>query len=396
MHKVDINTAKGIVEKVIKNNLDTLKRGEVPAHSPIFLHSSPGLGKSSIVRQITEEVTKDWNESNKGATRFGFVDVRLAQMEQSDVAGIPYVSHAGEEQEEMKMSVPHWFPSVARVAADKAAKKADPNHVVKYPEYGILFMDELSNAAIGVQHAAYGIILDRMVHGVNLAPGWLIVAAGNLKGDKTGAKGVAPALANRFGIHMEIKADLDSFTTYAVRKGFDKQVIGFLRFKNDALYRFDPSKNDVAFATPRSWEQVSNLLKVGFNSSQLALALGGCVGDATAADFMSFQKYYGKLPNFTDIMDGKTEYTIPEGDMGIKYAVTSSLIAALVENADNAKRVGNLQKIMDQLDDDFLVMIYKTLKGALTDSDAKRKISNILITTKSTYQRISKYTKDVD
>jgi len=368
MMQTDINTAKGVVSQFVKNCIDTLKAKEKVVHAPIFLHSSPGIGKSAIVSQIAKDF------------ELGFVDVRLAQMEQSDVAGIPYVSHAGLDTEDMKTSIPSWFPSKERIAAGEKE------------EFGILFLDELSNAPIGVQHAAYGIVLDRMVHGVKMGDGWLIIAAGNLKGDKTGAKGVAPALANRFGIHLEIVPNLDAFRNYAVKKRLNQQIIGFLSFKPDALYRFDPSKNDVSFATPRSWEQVAGLLDVGFSQSQLPLAIAGCVGESTSSEFMAFQKYYGKLPNFVKIMDGKEEYKVPKNDLGLVFAVASAVISCLVENSGDNNKIKNLQKIMDQLSDDLLVMIYKTMKH----SADKKAMSNILIHTRDTYNRIVKYTKESD
>jgi len=163
-----IGSAKDLIQKAIAAEL---KSG---VHMPIYMHSSPGIGKSAITKQIA--TTLD----------IGFVDVRLAQMEQADVAGIPYVSHSDVEGIEiMKVSIPDWFPSKERVGAGI------------FPEKGILFFDEMSNAPLGVQQSAYRIVLDREIHrNCELGDGWVIVSAGNLKEDKTGAKGVAPALAN--------------------------------------------------------------------------------------------------------------------------------------------------------------------------------------------------------
>jgi len=92
MMQTDINTAKEVVGRFVKSNVEKFKSKEKVHFAPIFLHSSPGIGKSSIVSQVAKE-----NE-------LGFVDVRLSQMEQSDVAGIPYVSHAGLDTEDMKVS----------------------------------------------------------------------------------------------------------------------------------------------------------------------------------------------------------------------------------------------------------------------------------------------------
>lgn len=369
MPQTTINACKQYMLKIIKYELKTQK------HMPMYLHSSMGIGKSAITRQVAEELN------------IGFVDQRLAQLEQADVAGIPYVSNTGADEEIMKTSIPDWFPSKERVAAGV------------FPEQGILFFDEMSNAPIPVQHAAYRIVLDREVHiGCALADGWVIVSAGNKKEDKTGAKGVAPALSNRYAVHFDIKANLADFTLYAVGVGINPEVIGFLNFDASALFDFDPKRNDVAFATPRSWEQVSNLLDVGYNNDELGHVIGGCVGDKVASSFMSFRKYYNVLPDFQKIMSGEQTYTIPTGkdSRGICFAVTSSLIQNIVENANDKKKVKNLEKIMSQLDDDFLIMLYKTLKGMFSgrkDGESERALTNILMFTMDTFKRVSGYIK---
>ena len=371
MLQTTISNAKVIVKKMVEHKLNEIKAGNYSS-SPIYLHSSPGLGKSAVTKAISKELD------------LGFVDLRLGSCEAADVCGIPFVANQGSGEEEMKLSVPDWFPTEEKIKAGKC------------PEFGILFFDELSNAPIGVQHAAYRIILDREVqNGVRLPDGWQIIAAGNLKSDKTGAKGVAPALANRFATHLEIVPSLDDFRAYAVNAGMNHQVLGFLSFKQDALYKFDPSKSgsDVAFASPRSWEQVSRILEVGYTDDELQLVLAGAVGKGVSTAFMTFRKYYGKLPDFDKIMDGTEEYTIPKNDAGIVFAVTSSIISCLSANADGSpksvSRIKNIEKLMKQLEPDFLVLIYKTIKDGFGD----QAISSILMNTVETYKSIVKYVK---
>lgn len=366
MPATTINAAKKYVIKAVQSELKT------GVHMPIYLHSSPGIGKSAIVKQVTKELD------------IGFEDVRLAQMEQADVAGIPYVGRSeNDKHETMKVSVPEWFPSKERVAAGL------------FPKEGILFFDEMSNAPIPVQHSAYRIVLDREIHrGVDLADGWAIVSAGNMKSDKTGAKGVAPALANRYAMHLEIKSNLQDFTLYAFDTGLNEQVIGFLNFDSSMLYNFDPKRNDVSFATPRSWEQVGNLLTVGYNEEELAHVIGGCVGDKVASSFMAFRKYYGVLPDFQKIMSGEMEYKVKNNDSGVVFALVSSLIVNIVENAMDKKKIKNLEKIMIQLEHDFLIMTYKTIKGLFDGrktEQSDKALTNILMNTMSTFKTVSKY-----
>jgi len=353
--KVNIGTAKNIV------SLFMSKAHETNVHSPIMLHSSPGVGKSAVVRQTATELNID------------FIDVRLGAMEAADVQGIPFVGKDSNGDDSMMFSTPEWFPT-------------DPD------SKGILFFDEISNANIGVQHAAYRIILDREIQNGNRLPdGWHIIAAGNLKSDKTGAKDIAPALANRFGIHLEIDASKEEFIKYALSQGVDSKVIGFLEWKPDALYRFDPKKNEFSYPTPRSWEALSNLLGVGFKDSDLSVVVSGCVGEATAHEFMSFLKYFSKLPSMKDIAEGKTKYKVDNKDRGVVFALTSSLITASIEYSDYDTKIKNLWKVVDQLDEEFIALVYKSIKTA--DS---RAVINLVKNTMPTWKRVSKRLSDND
>lgn len=348
---MNISSAKNIVSKMLNENFSRIENGGKVNHSPIYIHSSPGLGKSSIVRQTADELG------------IGFVDLRLAAMEPSVVQGIPYVSNS-EGEEDMNFSTPSWWP--------------------EENTQGILFLDELSNAPVQTQHAAYRLVLDRQIQNGNVLPdGWVIVAAGNLKTDKTGVKGVAPALANRFGTHLEVQPSLEAFRSYAMSKGLNSQILGFLSFKPDMLFKFDPSKSDVAFPTPRTWEQVNYLLEIPFEEDEMAAALSGCVGEGPAAEFQAFQKYYSKLPNFERIMAGKEEYTIPS-DLGVVFAVTTSLIDHMRENYQDDEKMQNLGKILKQLDDEFLVLFYKMIRQA----DNTQLFSSVLTNTMDSFSRV--------
>ncbi len=339
LNQIDIGTAKKILHRAFRTMYEQVNSGKKPNVKPIFMHSSPGIGKSAIVAQVVAQAAKELNID------VGMHDFRLASCEASDVNGIPYVSHAGQELETMKFSIPDWFPRDQK-------------------SYGILFFDELSNAPIAVQHAAYRIIYDRELHdGIRLPDGWLVVAAGNLKTDKTGVKGIAPALANRFGSHLYIKPDVEAFTAYAMKVGLHPHIIGYINFNRDALYR--PAINgEDAFASPRSWESASGYLYQGYDEEELAILLSGCVAKGTSVDFGGFREFYGKLPDMSKILAGTETYTVKDDNKGLLLALVTSLVAACVENNTNKDRLKNIQKIVKQLDDEFVIFFFKALRHA--------------------------------
>ena len=118
------------------------------AHTPVMLWGPPGAGKSQLVAQA--------------AARHGapVIEVRLAQMEPTDLRGIPF-----RDGRNVVWSVPAMLPDAGRHGAQ-----------------GILFLDEITSAPPTVTAAAYQLILDRRLGEYHVPEGWVIVAAGNRQG----------------------------------------------------------------------------------------------------------------------------------------------------------------------------------------------------------------------
>ena len=135
---------------------------------PLLIHSSPGIGKSSIVREVAKTLG------------IQLVDVRLAEMESVDIRGLPSVDKNANGDGVMRWNAPDCWPR-------------DPN------SKGIIFLDEITSCDKSCQVAAYELILDRKIGDFYKVPdGWYIVSAGNLTTDRAVATSMSSALANRF------------------------------------------------------------------------------------------------------------------------------------------------------------------------------------------------------
>jgi len=278
-------------------------------HTPVMLWGPPGVGKSRIVADI--------------ARRHGvaLIDIRLSQMEPTDLRGIPFRNGA-----RVEWSVPSLLPDAER-------------HGVR----GILFLDEISSAPPTVTAAAYQLILDRRLGEYRVPPGWAIFAAGNRYGDR-GVTYVMPApLANRF-THFEIEAQLDDWVAWAHAAGVDARVVAFLRFRPDLLFDFDPARNAVAFPSPRSWEYAHRALAKFADAPDLLLdALQACVGAAAGVEFKAFIDNMDQLPDIDAIVAGESAQ-MPAG-IDLQYGVAAALVrrALLVSTTPQADRVyGNI------------------------------------------------------
>ncbi len=263
-------------------------------HTPVMLWGPPGVGKSQIIAQVA---------SRHAAP---MIDIRLSQMEPSDLRGIPF-----RIEDRVEWAVPSMLPD---------AKRHGPN--------GILFLDEITSAPPSVSAAAYQLILDRRLGAYEVPEGWAIFAAGNRQGDRGVTYTMPAPLANRFS-HFEVEANLDDWVAWAYASNIDPRLIGFLRFRPELLFDFDPAHNPVAFPSPRSWEFAHRALqKFGDHPELLLPTLQACVGPAAGLELHAFIENLERMPDLDAILRGE-DVAVPR-EVDLQYAVASALVGRAV------------------------------------------------------------------
>jgi hypothetical protein len=306
-------------------------------HTPVMLWGPPGVGKSDMVNQIGER------------HRVPVIDIRLSQMEPSDLRGIPYRS--GDKVV--------WAPPA--ILPDSAA----------HGPRGILFLDEITSAPPSVSAAAYQLILDRRLGEYRVPPGWAIFAAGNRQGDRGVTYSMPAPLANRFS-HFEVETHLDDWVSWAYRRSVDERIIGFLRFRPELLFDFDPEHNPVAFPSPRSWEFAHRALrKFESSGSLLQGSLQACVGPAAGIEVTAFINSLEQMPDLDAIVRGE-ERSVPK-EIDLQYAVA----AALVGRAIKARQQGEAQQVIGNILD-YAAAFPNREMGVMLVSDIHRAIGNDL------------------
>ena len=130
------------------------------------------------------------------------------------------------------------------------------------------------------------------------------------------------ALANRL-LHIEVEGSFTSWLNWAMKSGVNQKVIGFLSFRTDKLFGFDAKSDDLAFATPRSWEMVSNILNtVADDVNTVYPMVAGLVGTDTAIEFRTWCKVWNSLPSIEDVFDGKMP--IVPNNCGILFVLVTT------------------------------------------------------------------------
>ena len=121
---------------------------------------------------------------------------------------------------------------------------------------------------------------------------------------------------------------------------------------------FDASNEDLAFATPRSWEMVSNLLNnVSNDIEDMFSLISGLVGVGVAVEFRTWAKIYNQLPDIKDIFNGKNPPAPQNSD--VLYALTSAMVSYAREHKNDLGAVANSIKYADKLPPDYSAMLLK-------------------------------------
>ena len=313
-----------------------IKNGVSPKILPsVMLWGPPGVGKSQAIRQVAKDIERETGKKVK------ITDVRLLLFNPIDLRGIPTAN--------ADKTLAIWLkPQIFQMDAS--------DDIIN-----ILFLDEISAAPQSVQAAAYQITLDRVVGEHKLPDNCIVIAAGNRITDKSVSFKMPKALANRL-LHIEVEGSFTSWQNWAIKAGINDKVLGFLSFRTDKLFGFDPKNDDLAFATPRSWEMVSNILNnVCDDVKEMYTMIAGLIGKGLAVEFRSWCGLHSQLPSMEDIFNGIVR-EIPKTADAL-YAVVYSMASYAKDHKDDLDKIGNSLKYAEAMPADYIAILLKNYES---------------------------------
>jgi MoxR-like ATPase len=286
-------------------------------HRASMLWGPRGVGKSSVVRQV--------------AAHFGvpLVDLRLTTIEPVDIRGAIYADDV--------QAKTVWFPPEFLPGADQ-------------PQ-GILFLDELTAADQRLQISAYSLILDRRVGHYALPDGWQVIAAGNASFHGAVSHDMGTALADRM-FHFNVQTTIDAFLAHAVASGFAPEVMAYLKVRPDKLddTQAQLANDHLVGASPRGWEDISNVLKSGLSETARQVFVQGRIGAANAAEFFGVLRELQAAVDVVRLLAAKrgdeTAALLPQTLDGL-YGMVYGLLAA----SSDADALARALEIVEQLPD---------------------------------------------
>ncbi|ASV44187.1 hypothetical protein PBI_SCTP2_172 [Salicola phage SCTP-2] len=373
---------------------------------PIMMWGQPGVGKSDLARQIGRELKRI------------VIDIRLLLKDPTDLSGIPYFNPDSKRMEtgapsELPPSMseldylrshldevgqPEMIEPSATEPTDRQLatimdklERMDNGENVDFTDVeksklmymvnagnAVIFLDEISSAPPAVQAAALQLVLDRKVGEYKLPESVSLIAAGNRSEDNSVNFSMPTPLRNRFS-HFTLVPHYESWEQWAIDNHIHHLVVGYLKAHSGNLNTFNPkNRHEYAFATPRSWEFVSNVLKALTDEKgnvkqehykRLQNQVYSMVGVGVGSEFMASFELLGQLPDPMDILEGRVKtHDLESLKASANYALIVNLCHRMHEKEQTLRSkqkdgnsTGELHDTMNKYGDNYLNFLMENL-----------------------------------
>jgi hypothetical protein len=152
--------------------------------------------------------------------------------------------------------------------------------------------------------------------------------------------------------HFNVQTVIDAFLEHAVAMGFAPEVMAYLKVRPDKLddTQAQLAADHLVGASPRGWEDISNVLKSGLSDSARRVFVQGRIGAANAAEFFGVLR---ELQAGADVLQllaaspGKDTIALLPATLDGLYGLIYGLLAA----SSDAPRLARALQIVEQLPD---------------------------------------------
>jgi len=365
MNELKLNELSTMLKIVLTNQLNLVEKGKFSSIPRIV--GPAGIGKSEFVKSLVKQMEKETG------IQWGLKVHYLGTFPLEKMTGLPLSNDV--EDEFTKWSKPDVFDFKTMEVPVKDLNK---------PYKILMLLDDIHLVKSNMLPYLYQLYSYRSIHGYKLPDNVAIITAGNGKDDNAGFQKTHSPIINR-EVYFNVKCDVDQWITdFAIDAGVEHEIIAFLNNNGNMLYT--ESINDGPFATPRSWESLSNQLKQmkdmkikdNDTNEMLAVLANGTVGTEASGNFIEFINLIYKW-NGEDILDGKEKFNINDLDKIDTYAllsaVTGEFIKRMRKNLITNKEIKSLQDITKACEGKHKVIIPVALSLIIK---AEIKINNTL------------------
>lgn len=272
MNQLTLDESKEILKYLIKNNEALVAAGGKPI--ALGIEGSAGLGKTSVLEQIAEELG------------YGYIRLNLAELEEvSDLTGFPIKEYKTKDDTWIPADLVHKYCDEGYFTGEARMSYAAPDWLPDSDGEGkpgwILALDDYTRANSLFMQATMELIQNGKYISWNLPKNTTILLSSNPDDGMYAVTSLDPAQRSRF-INFPVKFDIDAWARWAENQQLDGRVINFGISYSHELFE---NENQLKTINPRSYTMFGRAISGVAdwqNSDSLAMILNiskGCFND---------------------------------------------------------------------------------------------------------------------
>lgn len=293
------------------------------ARTSLLLQGSPGIGKSTIIREWPAKLSALYGEE------FGYHEITPANQESAELRGFLIPTKDKDGRAVATYTYPSIFPS--------------REYLAKHPR-GILNIEELDQCPHDTAKVLASVILSNRIGDFCLPEGWWVVCSSNRTSDRSGAVRQLMHIVNRQR-RIEVSNDVEGLCAWMEGQGIHPMFIAFTRARPSVVFTNTVPDQPQPFCTPRSLVSAARYMQqvVGANSMDFRvsdfdqLMVAGDIGTGASAELFGFAEVRDHIPSLEDILHNPEKAKMPTLDrMDALFAVTELALSGLGEDTADA------------------------------------------------------------
>lgn len=215
---------------------------EIPIEKqrPVFLVGAPGIGKTAIMEQISQEL------------RVGLVSYSMTHHTRQSALGLPFIvqkNYGGNPFQVSEYTMSEIIASVYELMENTGVTE------------GILFLDEINCVSETLAPSMLQFLQYKIFGRHQVPAGWIVVTAGNPPEYNKSVREFDIVTMDRLK-KITVEPDFDVWKEYAFQNGIHPSVLTYLEIRKDHFYRVETAVDGKRFVTARGWEDLSQMIKL--------------------------------------------------------------------------------------------------------------------------------------
>lgn len=359
---------------------------------PIVMMGPPGIGKSSIVREIA------------GKMGIALVVCSAAHYTRQGAFGRALIKE--KKYDDRQYSVLEYTMGEILSAICKVMECSGKRE-------GILFMDDINCAAETLTPSIYQLLQYKMLGNCRIPEGWVIVAAGSMPGYSQMTRNFPVSVWDRVK-RLDVEADYMIWKKYAFERDIHSSVVSFLEKNPDRFYSVQVSGNRSRYVTARGWENLSEAIQAyerkGFSVDQNLIFQYITVPEIVKQFeqhyklFLKYKKDYPEEQVLNEKMLEKLLKQVSRSEtdqkMILRCYIAETLHQSMGKNLCQQKVLKKLEEYVHSAEEETVredislsVILESMVEQLETEEKKKRQAHCLLNSEKTEYQKLISYLK---